>query len=120
MKIKALLLSAIAAFASATTTFAHDTGAAHDDARFAARNFSAQPPAEILEILRNAKGIPAADSDAIRALTARYLSRRSNRSEGANVAQTFLSADESKRGQAGMSASPYRPAGHRCQGKTRL
>ena len=79
MKIITPLLSAIAAFAGATTTLAHDTGVAHDEARFAARHFSAQPPPEVLEILREGKRIPTADSDAIRALTARYLSRRSNR-----------------------------------------
>ena len=79
MKINALLLSAIAAFASPTAIFAHDNGAAHGDPRFAPQNFSTQPPSEMLEILRAGKGVPSADSDAIKALTARYLSRRSNR-----------------------------------------
>ena len=45
----------------------------------------------MLEILRNGKGIPSADSDVIKALTARYLSRRSNRpaDPGSSVPSAF-------------------------------
>jgi arylsulfatase A-like enzyme len=80
MKINALLLPVILTLAGSLCAPAHDIGGAHDDARF-----SAQPPKEMLEILRSGKGIPAADSDAVRALAARYLSRRSNRPVSADV-----------------------------------
>ena len=79
MKTNASLLPLILTLAAPICALAHDSGAAHGDPSFSARNFSAQPPMEMLEILRDGKGIPAADSDAIKALTARYLSRRSNR-----------------------------------------
>ncbi len=79
MKITVSLLPLIFTLAGPICALAHDSGAAHGDPRLSARNFSAQLPMEMLEILRDGKGIPPADSDAIKALTARYLSRRSNR-----------------------------------------
>jgi arylsulfatase A-like enzyme len=116
MQNKAPLLSALAAFASATATFAHDTGAAHHAARF-----SAQPPVEMLEILRDGKGIPPADSDAVRALTARHLSRRSNRpadSRSTGAASQFhfvttpFSAPDAVLGDALTLTSYTAPAGN--------
>ena len=80
MNRNTLLLPLVLSLAAPFATLAHDSGAAHDGVPY-----SAQPPREMIEILRSGKGIPTADSDAVRALMARYLSRRSNRTGGVNA-----------------------------------
>ena len=55
MKIPALLIPLILTLAGPICALAHDTGTAHGDPSFSARNFSAQPPMEMLEILRDGK-----------------------------------------------------------------
>ena len=91
MKLTASLLPLILSFAGPICALAHDTGAAHGEAPLYAHGLSAQPPQEMLEILRDGKGILSADSDAIRPMTARYLSRRSNRpaASGSSAPSTF-------------------------------
>ena len=82
MKNHAQLFATIAILAGTAAAFAHDSGATHEGVRISPHDFSAQPPREMIEILRSGNGIPAADSDTVRALAARYLSRRSNRTGG--------------------------------------
>ncbi|MEO6742360.1 MAG: YHYH protein, partial [Chthoniobacteraceae bacterium] len=79
MKIKSFLSPLVLGLAGPLCTLAHDNGAAHSKTPLYAHASSAQPPPEMLEFLRDGKGIPLADSKAIKALAARYLSRRSNR-----------------------------------------
>ena len=107
MKTNAALLPLILTLAAPICALAHDSGAAHGDPRFSARNFSAQPPMEMLEILRDGKGIPAADSDAIKALTARYLSRRSNRpADAGSSAPSAFTRRQAESATAAATAAP--------------
>ena len=90
MKYTPFLFPLILILAGPMCALAHDA-AAHGDAQFGAHDFSAQPPREIMEVLLDGEGIPAAESDAIRTLAARYLSRRSNRpaASGSSTPSTF-------------------------------
>ncbi len=89
------LFPLILTLAGSLCALAHDTGALHGDASANVQSSAAQPPQEILKVLRDGTGIPSADNDAIKALTARYLSRRSNRPSdaGGNAATLRVGRD---------------------------
>ena len=112
MKINARILLVTLTLARSLAASAHDIGAPHGDD--APLKFSAQPPPEII---RGASALPAADSETVRALTARYLSRRSNRPTAAAAPQwqfvtTPFSLSEVSASDAFTPTSYSPPAGN--------
>lgn len=66
-----------------------------------------QVPVEMLESLGAGKGIPSADSEAVKAMASRYLSRRSNRSSVGDLTQTGVPTTEAAEPQWQLVTTPF-------------